>query len=99
MDSTLTHYDRLRVGQLCEKVGCTSMRALQHYTDLVDIKRVLINTHAIDTQVWRKMCGGLGMGGLPHGSEGASTQQMFNASSSAIDKQELVVVVVEKELY
>ena len=26
------------------------MRALQHYTDLKDIKRVIVNTHAIDPQ-------------------------------------------------
>ena len=59
-NGTLTHYDRPRIGQLCEKAGLY-MRALQHYTDLTDIKRVLINTHAIDPQVWRE------------GREGAST--------------------------
>lgn len=46
---TLTHYDRPRIAQLCEKAGLY-MRALQHYTDLPDIKRVLANTHAIDPQ-------------------------------------------------
>ena len=35
--------------QLCEKAGLY-MRALQHYTDLPDIKRVIVNTHAIDPQ-------------------------------------------------
>ena len=34
------------------------MRALQHYTDIVDIKRVLINTHAIDPQVWTEVWDG-----------------------------------------
>lgn len=48
-NGTLTHYDRPRIAQLCEKAGLY-MRALQHYTDLVDIKRVLINTHAIEPQ-------------------------------------------------
>lgn len=48
-NGTLTHYDRPRVAQLCEKGGLY-MRALQHYTDLPDIKRVIINTHAIDPQ-------------------------------------------------
>ena len=48
-NGTLTHYDRPRVAQLCEKAGLY-MRALQHYTDLVDIKRVIVNTHAIDPQ-------------------------------------------------
>jgi clathrin heavy chain len=45
----LTHYDRPRVAQLCEKAGLY-MRALQHYTDLSDIKRVVVNTHAIEPQ-------------------------------------------------
>ncbi len=48
-NGTLTHYDRPRIAQLCEKAGLY-MRALQHYTDLVDIKRVIVNTHAIDPQ-------------------------------------------------
>ena len=42
-----SHYDKPRVAQLCEKAGLYA-RALQHYTDLPDIKRVLVNTHAID---------------------------------------------------
>mmetsp|Transcript_17321 Transcript_17321/g.52085 ORF Transcript_17321/g.52085 Transcript_17321/m.52085 type:complete len:1674 (-) Transcript_17321:219-5240(-) len=46
-NGTLTHYDRPRIAQLCEKGGLY-MRALQHYSDLPDIKRVLANTHAID---------------------------------------------------
>ncbi|EFJ13237.1 hypothetical protein SELMODRAFT_157554 [Selaginella moellendorffii] len=44
-----SHYDRPRIGQLCEKAGLYT-RALQHYTDLNDIKRVIINTHAIEPQ-------------------------------------------------
>lgn len=48
-NGTLTHYDRPRIAQLCEKAGLY-MRALQHYTDLTDIKRTIINTHAIDAQ-------------------------------------------------
>ncbi|GAX80055.1 hypothetical protein CEUSTIGMA_g7494.t1 [Chlamydomonas eustigma] len=46
-NGTLTHYDRPRIGQLCEKAGLY-VRALQHYTELTDIKRVMVNTHAID---------------------------------------------------
>lgn len=45
-----SHYDRPRIAQLCEKAGLY-MRALQHYTELNDIKRVVINTHAIEPQV------------------------------------------------
>eukprot|EP01133_Synstelium_polycarpum_P006995 gene6995-8126_t len=35
-----THYNRVRIGGLCEKAGLYQ-RALEHYTELVDIKRVL----------------------------------------------------------
>jgi clathrin heavy chain len=49
-NGTLTHYDRPRIAQLCEKAGLY-MRALQHYTDLKDLKRTIVNTHAIDPQV------------------------------------------------
>ncbi len=48
-NGVLTHYDRPRIAQLCEKAGLY-MRALQHYSDLPDIKRVIVNTHAIDPQ-------------------------------------------------
>lgn len=44
------HHARPAPAQLCEKAGLY-MRALQHYTDLKDIKRALVNTHAIDPQV------------------------------------------------
>eukprot|EP00246_Nothoceros_aenigmaticus_P001174 TRINITY_DN1157_c0_g1_i1.p1 TRINITY_DN1157_c0_g1~~TRINITY_DN1157_c0_g1_i1.p1 ORF type:complete len:1698 (-),score=398.34 TRINITY_DN1157_c0_g1_i1:654-5747(-) len=44
-----SHYDRPRVAQLCEKAGLY-MRALQHYTEIMDIKRVIVNTHAIEPQ-------------------------------------------------
>ncbi|KAF2909083.1 hypothetical protein DAI22_11g000300 [Oryza sativa Japonica Group] len=44
-----SHYDRPRVAQLCEKAGLY-LRALQHYTELPDIKRVMVNTHAIEPQ-------------------------------------------------
>ncbi|CAL9051558.1 unnamed protein product [Musa banksii] len=44
-----SHYDRPQIAQLCEKAGLY-MRALQHYTELLDIKRVIVNTHAIEPQ-------------------------------------------------
>ncbi|KAE8723368.1 Clathrin heavy chain 1 [Hibiscus syriacus] len=44
-----SHYDRPRIAQLCEKAGLF-VRALQHYTELPDIKRVIVNTHAIEPQ-------------------------------------------------
>ena len=46
-NGTLTQYDKPRIAQLCEKSGLY-MRALQHYSDLSDIKRVVVNTHAIE---------------------------------------------------
>ena len=45
----LTHYDRPRIAQLCEKAGLY-MRALEHYTEVSDLKRCCVNTHSIDPQ-------------------------------------------------
>jgi clathrin heavy chain len=55
---TLTHYDKPRIAQLCEKAGLY-MRALQHYTELTDIKRAIVNTHAIDPQALTEFFGTL----------------------------------------
>jgi len=44
-NNMFTHYDRARIGTLCEKAGLMQ-RALDHYTDINDIKRVLTNTTA-----------------------------------------------------
>ena len=57
-NSMFTHYDRPRIAQLCEKAGLY-MRALQHYTDLSDVKRVVVNTHAMDPQALLQYFGGL----------------------------------------
>lgn len=38
-----THYDRSSIGQLCEKAGLLQ-RALEHFTDLYDIKRTVVHT-------------------------------------------------------
>ncbi|OQS04982.1 clathrin heavy chain [Thraustotheca clavata] len=46
-NNMFSHYDRARVAQLCEKAGLFQ-RALEHYTDLADLKRVVVNTHAIN---------------------------------------------------
>ena len=43
---TLTHYDRPRIAGLCEKAGLFQ-RALEHYTDIFDIKRAIIHTHLL----------------------------------------------------
>ena len=38
-----THYDKARIGMLCEKAGLPA-RALQHYENIDDIKRALMRT-------------------------------------------------------
>lgn len=53
-----SHYDRPRVAQLCEKAGLY-LRALSHYTDLPDIKRCVVNTHAIEPQALTEFFGTL----------------------------------------
>uniref|UniRef100_A0A7S4QZJ1 Clathrin heavy chain n=1 Tax=Alexandrium monilatum TaxID=311494 RepID=A0A7S4QZJ1_9DINO len=39
-----THYDRTYIGQLCEKAGLMQ-RALEHYQDAADLKRVMLHAH------------------------------------------------------
>ncbi|RZF40357.1 hypothetical protein LSTR_LSTR008787 [Laodelphax striatellus] len=46
----LSHYDRNRIAQLCEKVGLFA-RALDHYTEMNDIKRILVNSQMFNP-VW-----------------------------------------------
>ncbi|KAI9297462.1 putative CHC1-clathrin heavy chain [Neoconidiobolus thromboides FSU 785] len=41
-----SHYDKTSVAALCEKAGLYQ-RALEHYTDLYDIKRVIVNIHLL----------------------------------------------------
>lgn len=50
-----THYDRAHVAQLCEKAGLLQ-RALEHYTDLYDIKRAVVHTHLLNPEVRRTVC-------------------------------------------
>ena len=45
-----THYDRPHVAQLCEKAGLLQ-RALEHFTDLYDIKRAVVHTHLLNPEV------------------------------------------------
>uniref|UniRef100_H0WIF6 Clathrin heavy chain n=1 Tax=Otolemur garnettii TaxID=30611 RepID=H0WIF6_OTOGA len=44
-----THYDRAHIAQLCEQAGLLQ-RALEHYTDLCDIKRVLVHMHLLNPE-------------------------------------------------
>ena len=43
------HYDRNHVAKLLEKAGLYQ-RALEHFTQLADIKRVIVNTHSIEPE-------------------------------------------------
>ncbi|KAG0798102.1 hypothetical protein G6F22_004554 [Rhizopus arrhizus] len=45
----LTHYDRVVIGNLCEKAGLYQ-RALEHYTDIHDIKRIIPFTHMMNAE-------------------------------------------------
>lgn len=42
-----THYDKAHIAQLCEKAGLLQ-RALEHYTDIYDIKRAVVHTHMLN---------------------------------------------------
>ena len=45
-----SHYDRPHIAQLCEKAGLLQ-RALEHYTDLYDIKRAVVHTQLLNPDV------------------------------------------------
>ncbi|XP_011948812.1 PREDICTED: clathrin heavy chain 2 isoform X7 [Cercocebus atys] len=44
-----THYDRAHIAQLCEKAGLLQ-QALEHYTNLYDIKRAVVHTHLLNPE-------------------------------------------------
>ncbi|KAI8818504.1 uncharacterized protein EV422DRAFT_537294 [Fimicolochytrium jonesii] len=44
-----THYDRAYIASLCEKAGLFQ-RALEHYTDIYDIKRTIVHTHLLNPE-------------------------------------------------
>ncbi|KAI3653844.1 hypothetical protein MP228_001791 [Amoeboaphelidium protococcarum] len=44
-----THYDRPQIASLCEKAGLLQ-RALEHYTDIYDIKRNIVHTHMLNPE-------------------------------------------------
>ncbi|KAI8884708.1 clathrin heavy chain [Backusella circina FSU 941] len=45
----ISHYDRVVIGNLCEKAGLYQ-RALEHYTDIHDIKRIIPYTHMMQAE-------------------------------------------------
>ncbi|KAJ3117386.1 hypothetical protein HDU96_006911 [Phlyctochytrium bullatum] len=46
-----THYDRAYIATLCEKAGLYQ-RALEHYTDIYDIKRTIVHTQLLSPEVY-----------------------------------------------
>lgn len=45
-NNMFSHYDKPTIGKLCEKLGLFQ-RALEHYDDLKDIKRVIVHTNVL----------------------------------------------------
>lgn len=48
-NNMFTHYDRPHIAQLCEQAGLLQ-RALEHYTDLYDIKRAVVHTQLLNAE-------------------------------------------------
>ncbi|XP_040566519.1 LOW QUALITY PROTEIN: clathrin heavy chain 1 [Lepeophtheirus salmonis] len=55
-----TYYDKAHIAQLCEKAGLLQ-RALEHYTDLYDIKRAVVHTHLLNADWLVNFFGSLGV--------------------------------------
>ena len=49
-NNIFTHYDRYTFGQLCEKAGLMK-QALEHYTNIYDIKRTIVHTQHFSIDV------------------------------------------------
>ncbi|KAI9221518.1 hypothetical protein BC828DRAFT_404854 [Blastocladiella britannica] len=48
-NNMFTHYDKAHIAGLCEKAGLFQ-RALEHYTDIYDIKRTIVHTHLLNAE-------------------------------------------------
>lgn len=48
-NNMFTHYDKPHIAQLCEKAGLLQ-RALEHYTDLYDIKKAIVHTQSLNAE-------------------------------------------------
>ena len=75
-----THHDRPRITNLCEKAGLLQ-RALEHYEDLADIKRVIVHANALPMDV-SILCGGSRERGLIIVHRGLSTTSAVSQRSS-----------------
>lgn len=74
-----THYDQAHIAQLCEKAGLLQ-RALEHYTDLYDIKRTVVHTHLLNPEVWCSPAGTPKVGGI-HPVSRVACAQISNVGS------------------
>jgi clathrin heavy chain len=48
-NNMFSHYDKAHIAQLCEKAGLFQ-RALEHYSDIYDIKRTIVHTHLLNPE-------------------------------------------------
>ncbi|KAK9455049.1 hypothetical protein V1511DRAFT_510868 [Dipodascopsis uninucleata] len=48
-NNMFSYYDKTRIASLCEKAGLFQ-RALEHYDDISDIKRVIVHTNVLDPE-------------------------------------------------
>lgn len=82
-----SQYDRERIAKLCEQVGLYG-RALQNYSNIQDIKRVMLNTHAIAEDQILEFYGKLG--------EEESLQCMYDMLKSNRQNVQIVAKVAVK---
>lgn len=86
----LSHYDRPFIASLCEKAGLFQ-RALEHYTELSDIKRCMLHAHAMTPDFLTAFLGRLVVHGGPKGVENAL--EIMNDMMRYNRQQNLQIVV------
>ena len=82
-----SQYDREKIARMCESVGLYG-RALQNYTSMNDIKRVMLNTHAISEDQIIEFFGKLG--------EEDSLQCMYDMLKSNRQNVQIVAKIAVK---
>lgn len=55
----LSHYDRQHIAMMCEKAGMYQ-RALEHYTDISDIRRCMLHSHDMSPEFLTNYIGKVG---------------------------------------
>ncbi|EPR59821.1 chain i, clathrin d6 coat with auxilin j-domain [Toxoplasma gondii TgCatPRC2] len=84
----LTHFDRAKIAALCEKVGL-SQRALELYTDIADIKRVMLQSGGKISQEFTQQF----FGNLPPDASLEILTDMLRSSSQNL--QAVVAVAIK----